>query len=290
MFTSLRAEALKTWKRPAVWVCLVILVLLLIVLGYGIEYFIYTYTKPPAPARTGGAPLDYKLLKQVLYPPHFHQNVMNGGAQLGGVLMMIIGVLLQGSEYGWGTIKTVFTQHPPRWAVIVARLVVVAAIAVAAAIALLAIGAVLSWAIAATDGHGGSFPFPDAGTVIKSVLALSLIYFFWAVFGFGLATLFRQSALAVGLGLAYALVIESLAFGLADQFVGDPSRRIHQWFPLDNVGFLVQSFGSAAPERSGAVVATPFADGTHGAIVLLLYCAAFAVVSLALTQRRDISS
>lgn len=290
MFSSIRAETLKTLKRPAVWVCVVILLLLLIVLGYGIEYFIYTFTKPP-PATRGAPQLDYKLLKQTLYPVHFHQNVMNGGAQLGGVLMMIIGVLLQGSEYGWGTVKTVFTQRPRRWLIVVARLVVVAVVAVIVAAVLLAIGAGLSGMIAAADGQLGSFPFPDATTVLKSVLALSLIYFFWAAFGFGLATLFRQSALAIGLGLAYALVIEALAFGLADQFVGDPARRIHQWFPIENVSFLVQAFGTATPRgAAGPADLKPFADGTHGAVMVLLYAAVFVVVSLVLTQRRDVTT
>lgn len=288
MFASFRAEALKTWKRPAVWVCVVILLLLLVILGYGLEYFIYTYTKPPSTPRAG-PPLDYRALKQSLYPTHFHQAVINGGAQLGGVLMMIIGVLVQGSEYGWGTVKTVFTQRPHRWVVIVTRLLVVAILAVVVAAVLLLLGALISYALAAVDGETSGFPFPGATTVVKSVLALSLIYFFWAALGFGLATLFRQSALAIGLGLAYALVIEGLIFGLADQFAGDPSRRIHQWFPLQNMSFLVQSFGQAA-RVSGAPEPKPFADGSHGAVMLLLYCALFVAVSLALTQRRDVST
>ena len=291
MLRSMRAEALKSWKRPAVWVCVVILVLVLILVGYGIEYFIYTYTKPPKPTATTPV-LDYAYLKRALYPTHFHQNVMSGGAQLGGVLMMIIGVLLQGSEYGWGTVKTVFTQRPPRWLVLLSRLSVLATIAVLVAALLLAVGAALSWLLANIDGKSAGFPFPDGLTVVKALLALSLIYIFWAAFGFVLATLFRQSALAIGLGLAYALVIEALIFGLTDQFVGDPSKQVHQWFPLQNVGFLVQSFGQAArgPNSAAQAAPQPFADGTHGAIMVLSYCALFVTVSLVLSQRRDVTT
>lgn len=286
---AVRAETLKTWKRPAVWVCVAILLLLLIVLGYGITYFVYTYTKA-TPTR-GGPRLDYAVLKQALYPTHFHQSVLNGGAQLGGVLMMIIGVLLQGSEYGWGTVKTVFTQRPTRWTVVVARLVVIAVVALLVAVLLLGLGALTSWTVAAIDGKTASFPFPAASTVARAALVLWLTFFFWAVFGFGLATLFRQSTLAIGLGLAYALVIEALAFGLADQFAGDPSRRIHQWFPLANVSYLIESFGSAVPAAAtGQPATTPFADATHAAVVLALYCLGFVVLSVALTQRRDVIS
>ena len=287
MARIIRAEGLKAWKRPAVWVCLVILMLLLIAFGYALSYFIFTYTKPPTGANQPR--LDYTVLKQVLYPAHFHQNTMSGAAPLGGVLVMIIGVLLQGSEYGWGTVKTAFTQAPRRWEIITSRLVVIAAVALIAAVAVLGLGALTSWILVTIDGKSSSFP--DATTVAKAVAALWLIYFFWAVFGFALATLFRQSALAIGLGLAYALVIESLIFGLGDQFGGDPIRRIHQWFPLQNTTFLVDAFGRAAPPGAdGNPVTKPFADATHAVVMLFVYCAGFIALSLGLTERRDISS
>jgi ABC-2 type transport system permease protein len=289
MLALIRAEARKAWKRPAVWVCLILLLVLLVAFGYGISYFIFTYTKPPTGANAGAPRLDYALLKQALYPAHFHQNTMSGAAPLGGVLVMIIGVLLQGSEYGWGTVKTAFTQRPQRWSILIARLVVVAAIALIAAVAVLGLGALTSLVIVNIDGKSSGFP--DATTIARAVGGLWLIYFFWAVFGFVLATLFRQSALAIGLGLAYALVIESLIFGLGDQFGGDPIRRIHQWFPLQNTTFLVEAFGQASPARAnGGQVVTPFADATHAVVMLFVYCAAFIAGSLGLTQSRDIAS
>lgn len=279
------AEALKLRRRPAVWICCGILLLLLLVFGYLLSYFIFTYTKPPAGAAPG---VDYARLKQVLYPLHFHQNAMNGGAQLGGVLAMIIGVLAQGSEYGWSTVKTAFTQGPRRWQILAGRLVVLSAITLLMAASLLGLAAGTSAVLAALDGK--STAFPDPATIVKSVLALWLILEFWALFGFGLATAFQQSALAIGLGLAYALVIEALAFGLADQFAGTPSRQVHQWFPLQNMGFLVQSFGSVARDPTGAAPAPPFADAAHAVVMLGLYCAAFGALSFGLTQRRDVSA
>ena len=284
MIGVVAAEWLKLRKRPAVWVCFAIVIALLILLGYLLTYFIYTYTKPPA----RGPALDYSLLKTALYPAHFHQNTLAGGAQLGGVIALIIGVLAQGSEYGWATVKTAFTQRPRRSEVVLGRLIVLTGLTLLQTVVLLALGALVSWVLVTVDGRSSTFP--DWETLGRAVLALWLIYTFWALFGFALATLFQQSALAIGLGLAYALVIEALIFGLADQFVGDASRRIHQWFPLENVSFLVLSFGRAAPpEAAGGTQAAPFADGTHGVVVLLIYCAALVAVSLLLTQRRDVT-
>lgn len=281
MLGMLRAELLKVRRRPAVWVCFAILMALVVFLGYLLPYLIFTHTKPPATPR---ATIDYAVLKQGLYPLHFHQNSMNGGSQLGGVLALIIGVLVQGSEYGWSTVKTVFTQGPRRWQVLAARLAVLSGLMLLMAAVLLGLGALTSAALAGVDGR--SLAFPDAVTIVKAVLAMWLVFDFWALFGFALATLFQQSALAIGLGLAYALVIEALIFGLADQFVGTASKQIHQWFPLNNMTFLVRGFGPA----TGAVPeAPPFAGATHGAVVLLVYCATLTVISLVLTQRRDVT-
>lgn len=286
MLAFMRAEALKLRRRPAVWICFGLFLALLLVFGYLLTYFILTYTKPPAGA---ARPVDYSALKQALYPLHFHQNTIGGAALVGGVLAMIIGALAQGSEYGWSTVKTAFTQGARRWQVVASRLAVLAVVTLAMSLAAFALAALTSSALAAVDGR--SIAFPDAATVVKATLALWLIFGFWAAFGFGLATAFQQSAIAIGLGLAYALVIEALAFGLADQFAGDPARRIHQWFPLQNISFLAQSFGTVSPrDPTGAVAARPFAGATHAVSMLLVYTAAFVALAVGLTERRDVSS
>jgi ABC-type transport system involved in multi-copper enzyme maturation permease subunit len=284
----LNGEILKLRKRPAVWICIAILVVILLAFGYLIEYFIYTYTT----AATGGpnAPPpgtpSYKVLKQALYPLHFVQNTIQGGTQLGGVLAMIIGVLAQGSEYGWGSIKTAFTQRPRRLEWLAGKMVSVALTMLVMSLVLLLVAAATSLLLATIDGADRTWP--NTTTIVKGILATWLIYCFWAFFGFGLATLFRQSAMAIGLGLAYALVIEALIFGLLSGFVGDPVRRVQQWFPLANAGYLVSSFGQAVRFRGGETA--PYADATHAVVMLALYTAAFIVLAAVLIQRRDVTS
>ena len=39
---------------------------------------------------------------------------MAGFPFFGGVLALMLGVLTLGSEYGWGTLRTLFTQGPGR--------------------------------------------------------------------------------------------------------------------------------------------------------------------------------
>jgi len=283
----LQGEFLKLRKRPAVWVCIAILLLLLLAFGYLLSWIIFTYTQP-ASAGPNALPrgVTYKELKQSLYPFHFIRNTLNGGTQLGGVLALIIGVLSQGSEYGWGTIKTAFTQRPRRVEWLAGKLISVALTTLLMTLLLLGVAALTSFVLASIDGADRSWP--DAATILKGSLGAWLIYTFWALFGVALATLFRQSAMAIGLGLAYALVIEALIFGLLGQFVGDPVRRVQQWFPLANAQYLVQSFGSAT--RDLGPPPKPYADATHAVTMLLIYCAAFVLVSAVSLQRRDVTS
>ena len=283
----LKGEFLKLRKRPAVWVCIGILLLLLLAFGYLLSWIVFTYTKPPTGPNGLPPGVTYAELKKGLYPLHFIQNTLNGGTQLGGVLALIIGVLSQGSEYGWGTVKTAFTQRPRRLEWLAGKLVSVALTMLVMTLLLLAMAALTSFVLATIDG--GDRTWPAAVVILKGILSAWLIYCFWGFFGFGLATLFRQSAMAIGLGLAYALVIEALIFGLLSQFVGDPVRKVQQWFPLANAQYLIQSFGPPTREV-GANPRPPFADATHAVTMLLLYCVAFVILSAVFLQRRDVTS
>ena len=155
-----------------------------------------------------------------------------------------------------------------------------------AGFALFGVDAVSSTVVALIDGK--TIAYPDANTIVKAIVACFLIFGFWALFGLALATLFQQSALAIGLGLAYALVVEVLIFGLLGGLGGDIVKQIQQWFPVANTGYLVDSFGSLRVR--GAQTTTPFADATHAVLMLLLYVAAFTAISAYLSRSRDITA
>jgi ABC-type transport system involved in multi-copper enzyme maturation permease subunit len=206
---------------------------------------------------------------------------------LGGVFALIVGVLLQGSEYGWGTIKTLYTQRYGRLTMLFGKLAAMLVVVLVIVIGLFAVDAASSWVVVQLDGKTSSFP--PADVIVKAIAAAFLIFSFWAVFGFALATVFRQSALAIGLGLAYALVIELLIFGLLAGLGASIVRPIQQWFPIANSGYLSASFGQVR-FRGIQGQPTPYADATHAVVMLLLYIVAFTAISAWLTRTRDVTS
>jgi hypothetical protein len=154
-------------------------------------------------------------------------------------------------------------------------------------VGLFAVDAASSVVVAQLDGK--PITFPGADVILEAVVAGFLIFGFWAAFGFALATVFKQSAMAIGLGLAYALVVELLIFSLLRGFGGKVVQEIEQWFPIANTGYLAQSVGAIKFKGIPATPA-PFADATHAVLMLLLYVAAFMAVTTWLSRTRDITA
>jgi ABC-type transport system involved in multi-copper enzyme maturation permease subunit len=286
MWGAFRGELFKAARRPGIWILIGLFLALAILIGYAITYLIYTH--PPAGSSQGLPPgttlADFKI---ALYPQNFVKQTMSQWGLLGGVFALIVGVLLQGSEYGWGTIKTLYTQRYGRLTMLFGKLAAMFVVVLVIAIGLFAVDGACSWVIAQLDGKTSSFP--PADVIAKAIAAAFLIFSFWAVFGFALATVFRQSALAIGLGLAYALVIELLVFGLLSGLGANIVKPIQQWFPIANSNYLSQSFGQVSL-RGVQSQPAPYADATHAVVMLLLYVVAFTALSAWLTRTRDVTS
>jgi ABC-2 type transport system permease protein len=286
MLAAFRGELFKFVRRPGIWVLMILLLVLAVGLGYVITYLIDTY----APVSSSqGLPPGTKLsdFKVALYPENFVKDTFSTWGSLGGVFALIMGVLVQGSEYGWGTVKTLFTQRYGRLTMLFAKLAALAVLVLVLVVALFAVDAAASLVIVTIDGKAVAFPAADV--ILKAIAAGFLIFGFWAVFGLALATVFRQSAMAIGLGLAYALVVELLIFSLLSALGGTLVNQIHEWFPIANTGYLAESFGQIT-FRGIERTAPPFADANHAVIVLLLYVIAFTAISAWLTRERDVTS
>ncbi|MGH7904893.1 MAG: ABC transporter permease [Candidatus Dormibacteraceae bacterium] len=278
----MRAEWLKTWKRPAVWILFGILLLLLAVLGYLLSWLLLTH--PPSGSRfpRGTRASDFKAS---LYPASLVLNALGEGATFGGAVALILGVLSAGSEYGWGTFKTVFTQRPTRVVAWISKLTVVGILAALLTIAVYAVAALCSLVLARVDGVASSWP--AATTVLRGLGAMWLIYMMWASLGMLLSVAFRQSALAVGLGLVYLLILESIVFRIVGE---SPSLRyIERPFPGANASALVDSFGHITIRGLRAATPSALVSAGQASIVLALYVCAFLVLAGALLHRRDVT-
>jgi ABC-2 type transport system ATP-binding protein len=274
MTRTVSAELLKLRQRAATWILLGIWTSLSIFFAYVIPYALDPEDSP------GG--LDRFL------PESFLANVLAGFPFFGGVVALMLGVFAFGSEYGWDTLKTLFTQRPARLRVAAAKLAALGIVLIAFVVAVLVGGAVASAVIARIEDAPAHWP--SAWSLLQALAGGWLILAAWAALGVLLGVLSRGTSLAIGVGVLYALVIEGLLSALAD--------GVSALEPLTNV--LLRANGYSLVTALGASMATidssgpgsfsgPFVAGGQALAVLVALIAAFAVCTGATLRRRDVA-
>jgi ABC-2 type transport system permease protein len=275
MIRSVAAELLVMRKRLSTWILLGIWTLLALVFAYVVPYITYLNGASREP-----------LTDQL--PQHLVGTLMGGFPFFGGVLALQLGVLTFGSEYGWGTLKTLFTQRPGRLRIFTSKLLAVGATLVPFVIVVFALGALASYAIALREG--ADVAWPSAWLLLRGLGAGWLILAVWAAFGILLAVLSRGTSLAVGIGILYALVIEGLLSALASQV--SFLDRLVEFFLRANAYSLVTGLGVSADDMSNngpGSFSGPFVSGVQALLVLSSYLAALVVASGWLLRRRDVA-
>ncbi len=282
MLGSFSAEMLKLRKRWAIRILAIIFLVIMVLLGYVLTYTIYK-NPPPRFAESlpkGTTPAD---LIRALYPHNFHRMALSNANGLGASIAIILGVLAAGSEYGWGTYKTMFTQRPRRLTVFLAKCLALVTASLVLAVLVMAAAAVSSAVLALLDGQ--ALQWPDLLTIVEATGALWLILVVWTGFGVLLAIICQQASLAIGIGLVYGFVVEGLVFGI---FGNNPTlQNFEKAFPGANAQSLADAFGQALGGRFGAS-RPALVDPTQAVIVLVAFAVAFVLISSVLITRRDL--
>jgi ABC-2 type transport system permease protein len=279
---SYRAEMIKLTRWPAMWILGAVLLVLAQVFGYLIPYVGY---------RSGGGSgfaagqTAAQLLADVL-PGRLIPNTLGGFPVFAGAIALTIGALVGGSEYGWGTLKTMLTQRPARSSVLAGKLLSIVTAILVLVLAVFALNAVWSWVIAATEDRPANWPtLLELG---RGIGAGWLILGVWSLVGAVLGILFRSTALAVGLGLVWALAVENLVRGFAS-LIGFLDA-LQKGFPGTNAGSLVASLGAPTLEQPGGTPGvTAAVSGGQAAAVLAAYVVALVMISSVILRRQDVT-
>jgi ABC-2 type transport system permease protein len=274
MTRNVTAELLVLRKRAATWILLGIWTFLGVFFAYVVPYAL---DPEDAPGGVGQ-----------LLPHSLAGNLIEGFPFFGGVFALMLGVFALGSEYGWSTLKTLFTQRPGRLRVFSAKLVAVGIVLVPFVLALFAAGAVASYVIAQIEG--APVAWPSAWLLVRAVAAGWLILAVWAALGVLLGVVTRGTSLAIGVGILYALVIEGLLSAFADSVsllepMTDVFLRANGYSIATSLGASVASIESSGPGSFGG----PFVDSVQAMAVLVAFIAGFVALSGFLLRRRDVA-
>jgi ABC-2 type transport system permease protein len=271
---SYNSELFKLRKRPAVWVVFGVWLALMLVFTYVFPYL--GYRAAPGSA-TGRA-----LLTNVL-PQQLAGQAITGYPVWGGALIVVLGALALGSEYGWGTMRTMLSNRPSRMTVYTAQMA-----ALFTSLAALVVIAFLCSALASeliSVSAKGAFAGVALGSVAKSIGAGWLILCMWCTFGAALGIALRGTALSIGLGLVWFLVVENVLRAVAS-IIG-AIGAIEKGLPGVNAGSLVAGLGGATARTSGDGVVA-IVGGSQALAVVVLFLLVFGVAGGSLLIRRDV--
>lgn len=280
LWNSTRAEALRLRKWPAVWVTTGAWLALNAMFGYAFNYV--TYTSGESSFSNEGQDRDALLAD--LLPASIPDVLLQGMPMFGGALMMVLGAVVAGNGFGWGTWKTVFTQGPTRTAAMLGSMLAlsVAVLGVVAATVVSDLG--MSLGVAALESQ--PVDWPALGDTAVSFGAGFLVMEMWALAGFLLGLLAKGPALSVGLGLTWGLVVENLLRGVGASL--SAVETFTHFLPGTAAGSLIgHMVGVGGPDLTPGVLDTLSAE--RALWTMAAYLVLLPVVSLVLTRRRDVA-
>ncbi|HEU4948954.1 MAG TPA: ABC transporter permease [Kribbella sp.] len=281
MLGSYRAELLKLRKRSAVWVLFGAGLVLSLTFGYLLPYL--SYVTGDDNQETAGVPRA-EVLRGVL-PERVMDNTIGGFPVFAGALALVLGAIVVGGEYSWGTLKTILTQRPGRGVVLGGQLLALLTMVAGWVLGIFAACALSSIGIAVAEGAGMNWPGPAdlLGGLAGGWLVLSM----WCLGGAVLAVAFRNVALPIGLGVVWILGVESLFAGVVSSLLPD-LEVVSDALPGANAGALVFAVtGMAASDAPPGV--RDAVGGTRALITLLAYALLFIALAAQTHHRRDIT-
>jgi ABC-type transport system involved in multi-copper enzyme maturation permease subunit len=277
---SARAELLRLRKWPAVWITIGAWLALTTMFGYLFNYLSY---KTGDTSFSNEGETSASLLAELL-PANIPYVFIQGMPMFGGALMMMLGAIIAGNGYGWGTWKTVFTQGPSRRSVVAGSLAALSVFVVVTVLVTVAWCFALSLLVSVTESQ--SLVWPSLAELGKSLGAGILVMELFALIGYLLGTLARGPALSVGLGLVWALVVENLLRGVGELL--GPVEAFTKALPGTGAGSLVGSIvGTGGPDPTPGVLDA--LGGGAATISVLAYLLLTPVVAGWLIGRRDVA-
>jgi len=226
---------------------------------------------------------DSNDMRQALLPPNSLLFALASSlAFFGVILMMILAASTTGTEYGWGTLRTVLVKGVGRWQLLAAKTLAIGLASVGLSAAVLATVGVASVLASLTVEGGelvGAGEWSDLAISFGKLIYAYLPYVALAVL---MSVLTSSSGMGIAIGVGY-YVIESIVVGILANF---------DWFESFST-FVLGRASSGWLEigeftiGGGGVGALP--DPLPAAMVMLGYIVILGGLAFVLFQRKDVA-
>lgn len=276
-----RAELFKLRKRPAAWVLLAAAAVLNQIFSYLVPYL--SYRAGDAQSFAGNIPPQQVLASTL--PDQLVINTIGGFPVFAGALALVLGALMFGGEYGWGTVKTMLSQRPGRSSVLGAQLVALGVAMLVCVSVLFALSAASTAGISLAEDK--AMHWPSVAALAEGFGAGWLVLVVWGSLGAVLGVTLRGVALPIGLGVVWVLGIENLVSAMASNVL-TALRPLRDVLPGVNAGSLVSA---VMPDRviDPPPGVTASVTEPRALVTLVCYLAACAALAIWTTRQRDVT-
>lgn len=287
MLGLLRSELYRLVRRWMPWV------LVLMIAGFAFVFYVIVYGSVQAqlqavragtiPAPEGGqAAMDQAL--RALRPDQIQSFGVGLVSGLGSVMLIVFAASHVGTEYGWGTLRTLLAHGAGRGAFLASKAVSLALFALVFVIA----GTIAS--VAASFGVSAIAGFDLSGFDIGKVAnaAGRGLYTFFPYMA--LATVFALWSKSAGAGIAAGLVVyfaESLVAGLLVSLNRDFASIVNYGISRNVSSVTRQTVVSTAGDPLNATSTLP--DPGQAALVLAIYTMVFVALAFWRLRTRDVT-
>jgi ABC-type transport system involved in multi-copper enzyme maturation permease subunit len=269
MIATIKSEWRKNRFRPALLIGTALMGALPIV-AYAVNWF--QATNP------GNSERPVTLAS--LYPDQFLNNALGASFPLGAAMAIVLGAIIAGSDYNWGTLKTVLMQGPGRLSFWAGRLVVFSAWMAIITIVVFAVAAACSTVVALFEAH--TITWPAFELIAKGFGAIWLILIVNGTIGLALGVVIRQSATALGIGLVYFLSVEGILLRFVDGLNNGSYQWIGKLFVDQNASALLQHLVTNMP-------VAPTIGVAQAILVLAAYGLGLTALAAGFLRMRDVT-
>ncbi|MFF4098312.1 ABC transporter permease subunit [Streptomyces sp. NPDC001903] len=162
------------------------------------------------------------------------------GMTLGQLAMIVFGVLVVGTEYSSGMIRTSLAAVPRRASFLAGKLIVATGLALVVGLVTSFLSFFLGQAILGDRSIG-----IDAPNVLRAVIGAGLYMAMIALFSMGVATILRSSMLSLGILMPFFFLVSTILGAVS------ATRKVAQYFP-DQAGSKIMQVVPGAMDSGEA--------------------------------------
>ncbi|MFE2474720.1 ABC transporter permease subunit [Streptomyces sp. NPDC001194] len=162
------------------------------------------------------------------------------GMTLGQLAMIVFGVLVVGTEYSSGMIRTSLAAVPRRASFLAGKLIVATGLALVVGLVTSFLSFFLGQAILGDRSIG-----IDAPNVLRAVIGAGLYMAMIALFSMGVATILRSSMLSLGILMPFFFLVSTILGAVS------ATRKVAQYFP-DQAGSKIMQVIPGAMDSAEA--------------------------------------